>query len=120
MSRGGEIRCGGIPDILGKNNLDLCACVCVYSLPKGQFTFVALVKLIEKSLCGFSAILPTYSWVKSSSAQTLSLSNYQSHDAIYQILVAFSLLMVLLHCDVLVRNNRNAIKIFAPFPSTWC
>lgn len=53
------------------------------SLTKSRFTFVVLVKLIKKFVCGFSAILPTHSWVKSFSARTLSLSSYQSH-AIYQ------------------------------------
>lgn len=50
-------------------------CVCVYSLPECSFTFVVLLKLIERFLCGFSAILLAQSWVKAFLAQALSLSD---------------------------------------------
>lgn len=54
--------------------------------PKGVFTSVVLVILIEKLLQYvwiFSNFSYFYTWVKSFSMQTPSLSNYKSH-AIYQ------------------------------------
>ena len=92
-SGGGEIRCGGTPECLGKEQFRYVhICACVYSLPKGPFTFVVLVK----AYCvGFQQFYPITHGLNPSQHR-LSLSNCQSHAILVSPLVSNELL----HCEL--------------------